>query len=41
MKDNDPTGGAFGYGPLVVSVALAVLVAGRCGGWCATCGPMP
>lgn len=26
MKDNDPTGGAFGYGPLVVSVALAVLV---------------
>ncbi|MFC9103126.1 FtsK/SpoIIIE domain-containing protein [Streptomyces rochei] len=26
MKDNDPTGGAFGYGLLVVGVALAVLV---------------
>lgn len=26
MKDNDPTGGAFGYGALVVGVVLAVLV---------------
>ncbi|WP_435227875.1 FtsK/SpoIIIE domain-containing protein [Streptomyces sp. Tue6028] len=26
MKDNDPTGGAFGYGPLAVGLGLAVLV---------------